>query len=187
MPKMTKRRLSKIEEWAKEQRRQGESGQHLDFIDECAAAIRRLIKQAEPKIGANDPAFLAFWDEWPVHPRKLDKARCAEVFSKLGPDDKKECIKGVRSARGSSFWTKDNGQYIPSPLRWVQERRWEGFTGPTTTGVSKLQWLAQQHAVLRQLQKDGKYEEAYALDVRLRDHDKYWEEERARICDESLQ
>lgn len=187
MPKMTKRRLSKIEDWAKEQRRQGESGQHLDYIDECAAAIRRLFKKMYPNVGTNDPAFLAFWDEWPVHPRKFDKARCAEVFSKLHLDDKRDCIKGVRAAKGDKTWTKDGGQYIPTPLKWLLEHQWEGFTGPVVTGVSKLQWIAQQHAALRQLQKDGKYEEAYALDVRLRDPDKYWEEERARICDESLQ
>lgn len=185
---MTRRRLSRIEDWIRDRRQAGEQGEHLDYLDECASAIRRLLKQvAPPPPALTDPAFLAFWEEWPHHPRKSNRNQCAEDFARLSREDKRECIQGVRAAKGSSFWQKDGGQYIPSPLKFVRERQWEGFTGQNASGISKMQWINEQIKLLKSLWKEGKYEEAYQLDVKLRDPDKFWEEERARVCDEYLQ
>ena len=35
---------------------------------------------------------------------------------------------GLRAAKASEEWRKDGGQFVPAPLVWLNQRRWEAFT-----------------------------------------------------------
>ena len=74
---------------------------------------------------------------WKAYPKKEGKGACRKAWAKLKPS---ECmmdtmIEAVRQQRGSKKWTKSSGQYIPMPLTWLNQSRWEdeiedkGFEG----------------------------------------------------------
>ena len=80
-----------------------------------------------------DPAmvrFFEFWEAWPPNSRKHDKAKCAQHWARHNLDAVAEQIFGdVRAKRGSSKWTKEDGEFIEAPLTYLRGRRWEDQTG----------------------------------------------------------
>jgi hypothetical protein len=76
--------------------------------------------------GAMSPGFDRFWSTWPTHTRKVAKAQC------LAKWQKKDCeaiadtvVAAVEAAKRSETWTKDRGEFIPAPLVWLNQQRWE--------------------------------------------------------------
>jgi hypothetical protein len=76
-----------------------------------------------PKGGAG---FDAFWSAWPAHQRKVAREQCARKW------DSKDCepiaatiVAHVEAMKASVAWTKDGGEYIPAPLVYLNQRRWE--------------------------------------------------------------
>lgn len=67
--------------------------------------------------------FDAFWDLFPLKVKKSKaqeswvKQRCSEVQDRI--------ITAVQAQRNSNDWTKDNGQFIPHPTTYLNQRRWE--------------------------------------------------------------
>lgn len=81
--------------------------------------------------GDNPPTphggFARFWAEWPDHPRKVAKKQCAEKWLRKGCEAIAEVvIAAVREHRASEQWQRDDGEYIPAPLVWLNQARWEG-------------------------------------------------------------
>lgn len=72
-----------------------------------------------------DPAFVAWWKAYPG-PRKSGAPKAFDLWrkNKLSP---KAAVVMARLAEdaASDQWTKDDGQYIPGPVRWLGLRRWE--------------------------------------------------------------
>jgi uncharacterized protein YdaU (DUF1376 family) len=68
--------------------------------------------------------FLGFWSQYP---RKVAKPEAVKAWVKLKPDaDLADAIMaGLRKAKASRDWLKDDGQYIPHPSTWLNQRRWE--------------------------------------------------------------
>ena len=66
--------------------------------------------------------FLAFWD---AYPKKKGKGGAARAFAKTKAHEFDAVMEGVAKSIGTEDWTKDNGQYIPHPATWLNERRWE--------------------------------------------------------------
>ncbi len=68
--------------------------------------------------------FGAFWDSYP---RKDGKQEAIAAWDKLRPD--KETMHamgmGLKAAKQSRKWTKDNGEYIEYASTWINNRRWE--------------------------------------------------------------
>lgn len=64
---------------------------------------------------------------WAVYPRHIAKQNARKAFEKLNPDDEllTVMINAVEKQKQSEQWTKDNGQYIPHPATWLNQRRWE--------------------------------------------------------------
>jgi len=72
-------------------------------------------------------AFLRFWAAWPKHPRKAAKGKCAELWAKKKLEAQAEHIVAVVQAmKLSEDWTKEDGQYIPGPLGWLRQEKWDG-------------------------------------------------------------
>lgn len=75
--------------------------------------------------------FNVFWKEYPSNcPRKVDKKKCRDKFARIFAKckDKEETfdriIEGLRKWISCDLWSKDNGQYIMSPLRWLNGENW---------------------------------------------------------------
>jgi hypothetical protein len=77
-----------------------------------------------PTPAQQESAFCAFWT---AYPNKKAKPVALKVWKKLNPDI--ELINIIMFAlykhKGSEQWTKDNGQFIPHPATWLNQRRWE--------------------------------------------------------------
>lgn len=71
--------------------------------------------------------FARFWDAWPKSQRKGSKANCLGVWKRRNYEPHTEAIvRHVEALKTSQDWTKDNGRYIPSPLTYLNQRRWDG-------------------------------------------------------------
>ena len=64
---------------------------------------------------------------WSSYPRKQSKATARKAFEKINPSEELlgEMISAVEKASRSHQWTKDDGQFIPMPATWLNQKRWE--------------------------------------------------------------
>jgi uncharacterized protein YdaU (DUF1376 family) len=69
--------------------------------------------------------FSEFWKEWPDHKRKADKAGCERKWNDMKPEEQSAAMAGLAKWKTSNDWKKDNGQFIPAPKVWLNQRRWE--------------------------------------------------------------
>lgn len=68
---------------------------------------------------------------WKAYPKKIGKGAAEKSFNKYKPDDAllSEMVKAVETQKRSDQWQKDNGQYIPNPATWLNQKRWEDEPG----------------------------------------------------------
>ena len=68
--------------------------------------------------------FLEFWS---VYPKKMGKGAAYKVFNKLklSKQDKADILTALQWQKKSEQWLKDNGQFIPYPATYLNQRRWE--------------------------------------------------------------
>jgi phage replication O-like protein O len=79
---------------------------------------------------------------WKVYPKKLAKGAAEKSFNKLNPDEQlmKTITSAIERAKKSDQWTEENGKFIPYPVTWLNQRRWEDEYegGPyVRTGIDK--------------------------------------------------
>ena len=80
-------------------------------------------KTAPPFSGA----FLKFWTVWPRSPRKQSRGECWDRWRKNDFDLVSEEIIGhVESLKLSADWRKNDGEFIPAPMVYLKQKRWEG-------------------------------------------------------------
>ena len=81
--------------------------------------------------------FLKFWDVWPKTDRKEAKGKCFASWKKSKAESQAvEIIAHVERLKLTQSWTKNNGEFIPSPLVYLNQQRWEG--ADTAAAVSPL-------------------------------------------------
>lgn len=75
--------------------------------------------------------FARFWTAWPSSTRKESKGKCEELWKRLKCDAKAaEIIAHVEDLKASEGWRKQGGEFIPAPLVYLRNRRWEGAEPP---------------------------------------------------------
>lgn len=86
--------------------------------------------QGEPKSKVKPDAgggFARFWAAWPKHPRKVARHQCwAKWRSKKLEDLADRIVAHVEAMKQSDAWRKDGGEFIPAPLVYLNQDRWEG-------------------------------------------------------------
>jgi hypothetical protein len=76
---------------------------------------------------AEPPGFVAFWAAWPKSDRKEAKGKCMEAWAKQSAEPVAEQILAhVEAKKLSAGWTKNGGEFIPAPLVYLNQRKWEG-------------------------------------------------------------
>jgi hypothetical protein len=76
-------------------------------------------------------AFLRFWTSWPKHQRKQAQGKCWSLWRQKDFDQVAPAILAhVDSLKASQDWRKDGGSYVPAPLVYLNQRRWEGAETP---------------------------------------------------------
>ncbi|RUP35572.1 MAG: hypothetical protein EKK45_00775 [Curvibacter sp.] len=93
-------------------------------------------REGKGKEGENDASrrasvepsgFSRFWSTWPSNDRKQAKGKCLEAWKKAGAEKEVDSICAhVDHLKGSEEWQRQGGQFIPAPLVYLNQRRWEG-------------------------------------------------------------
>lgn len=68
--------------------------------------------------------FLSFWN---AYPRRVGKGAAAKAWKAAKPDEELtlKILSALEEAKASPQWRRDNGQFIPHPSTWLNQRRWE--------------------------------------------------------------
>jgi hypothetical protein len=76
-------------------------------------------------------SFEDFWKAYPSTPRKGGKAKCKQVWDKSYCDTQAEQIlKHINWLKTTEQWLKLNGAFIPAPLVYLNQQRWDGAELP---------------------------------------------------------
>lgn len=72
-----------------------------------------------------------FSEFWAVYPRKVAKPVALKAFrAAIATATLADLLAGVERWSRSRQWAKDDGQYIPHPATWLNQRRWEDRPDP---------------------------------------------------------
>jgi hypothetical protein len=83
-------------------------------------------REGKDKPPALPAGFVLFWEAWPNTTRKAAKRQCCDKWVAMGCEAMTEKIlAAVATAKRSDAWRKDKGQFIPAPLVWLNQERWE--------------------------------------------------------------
>lgn len=93
-----------------------------------AKAMLPIPKNQEPTTPLPPSgAFARFWAAWPSSSRKAARGKCLQLWTRGGFDAVAEQIVAhVEAMKLSLDWRKESGAFIPAPLVYLNQRRWEG-------------------------------------------------------------
>jgi len=75
--------------------------------------------------------FERFWAAWPRSPRKASKTLCQQKWDKMKLDSQVDHIVAhVSYMATTDNWKKGNGDFIPAPLVYINQMRWDGAEIP---------------------------------------------------------
>lgn len=69
----------------------------------------------------NNDEFVLFWKEYP---KKVGKGSAEKAWVKMQPPIQ-VVLEALQKQKNTEQWSKDNGQFIPHPSTWLNQRRWE--------------------------------------------------------------
>ena len=80
---------------------------------------------------------------WAAYPKKTAKPTALNAFLKIDPSEEllETMLAAIKRQQVSEQWSRDNGQYIPYPATWLNQRRWEDEEKKASGKGSKYQWL----------------------------------------------
>ena len=90
-----------------------------------------------PREKPEPPGFTAFWAAWPSHPRKVGKSKCLALWRRARLENRHQVIvASVLEHTRCPQWVRDQGQFIPEPLTWLNK---EGWMAPLTLAMPSQQ------------------------------------------------
>lgn len=115
------------------------------------------------------PDFERFWAVWPKnggrYSRKGGKAACLSVWNKRYHfTQADQIIKHVEWLKTTEAWLKDQGAYIPAPLVYLNQQRWDGADIPEPPKEQPAikasnDWLRQRDAHMASQNNEAKVKE----------------------------
>ena len=71
-----------------------------------------------------DQRFETFWE---AYPKKIGKTAALKAWRRVNPDAVlyARMIASIAVSKASDQWQRENGRYIPNPLTWLNQGRWE--------------------------------------------------------------
>lgn len=84
-------------------------------------------KSEKPNVQAE--RFAIFWQ---AYPKKIAKGAAERAWRKIKPSAEllQKMLAAIERGKISKQWNKDNGQYIPNPSTWLNQKRWEDELEP---------------------------------------------------------
>ena len=85
----------------------------------------------EPMPELFETGFEKFWKAWPASTRKGAKSECRKKWEKHYCETQTDqIIKHVEWLKTTEQWLKANGAFIPAPLVYLNQQRWDGAEVP---------------------------------------------------------
>lgn len=104
--------------------RAGKVGESVDAAPSTKAPTREEKRRDNP-IAPESPKFAEFWKSYPG-PRKIQRNKCLEVWVKQGFEVVgDQIILHVAAMAVSPAWKEAGGKFIPAPLTYLNQRRFE--------------------------------------------------------------
>ena len=112
--------------------------------EQCRAEANAKHSRAERKTAGGEVVYSAdFVTFWKAYPKRVGKGKASEEWQKIKAPrpDLDQVLAAITTQKRSKAWRKEDGQYIPNPSRWINERRWEDEAARRSTrdymGVSR--------------------------------------------------
>ena len=78
-----------------------------------------------------ESGFEKFWKAWPSSPRKGSRISCKQKWvAKQFESQTDQIVKHVEWMKTTDAWLKQNGAFIPAPLVYLNQQRWDGVEIP---------------------------------------------------------
>jgi hypothetical protein len=102
--------------------------------------------------------FDRFWSAWPKHTRKTSKKQCLSVWKKKKLESRADhVIAVVEVMKESDEWKNDKGQYIPAPLVWLNQDRYDcEISDVENVGEQDEDVVAKIQRYREKMKRDGK-------------------------------
>ena len=85
----------------------------------------------EPMPELFETGFERFWKAWPSSTRKGAKSECKKKWEKHYCETQTDqIIKHIEWLKTTEQWLKGNGAFIPAPLVYLNQQRWDGAEVP---------------------------------------------------------
>lgn len=95
-------------------------------------SINKIYGQNEDILTEPGPKKRIIWEEqfekfYNQYPKKVKKQNVKKWFKNNKPTNElfSTIMNSLEQFKGSEDWLKDNGQYIPYPTSWLNQKRWE--------------------------------------------------------------
>lgn len=78
----------------------------------------------EQKLTTIEERWIRFWE---AYPKKSGKGAAEKSFKKIKPNKElfEKMMNALETAKVCKQWKADNGQFIPYPATWLNQKRWE--------------------------------------------------------------
>lgn len=110
--------------------------------------------RTEPTTPTSDAPTLQerrFAEFWKAYPKKVGKAGCLKAWKKLKPTAElfDQIMATLETQKKSEQWTREGGRFIPNPLTWLNQGRWDDE--PTEVGGAQAPAQSGTLATLRRM------------------------------------
>jgi hypothetical protein len=84
-----------------------------------------------------EDGFALFWLTYPNTERKGSRGKCQEVWVKKKLHlEKQKIVDHVESMKSSKSWTDSDGKFVPAPLVYLNQQRWDGVEMESTPKIA---------------------------------------------------
>lgn len=97
-----------------------------------------------------DEWFNRFWQAYPKH---AGKEQARKAFRRLAPSESllNTMLDAIETQKSLAQWQRDNGQYIPMPATWLNQKRWEDEIPSAPTQSEQANEAQRALAILNEL------------------------------------
>ena len=86
-----------------------------------------------------ESGFDRFWKAYPATPRKGAKKQCEAKWEKyMCEHSADQIVKHIEWMKTTEQWLKGNGAFIPAPLVYLNQQRWDGAEVPEMPSKPQL-------------------------------------------------
>lgn len=115
-----------------------------DINKEINESINILSKESVEETEPNSQYLCSLFERfWKIYPKKVGKDKCKKWFlvkqHKVDESLLYQMTESIEKWKQTDQWQKDNGQYIPNPLTWLNRKGWEDEVNVSTKSNSSYE------------------------------------------------